>query len=184
MTEIQRYKILHFFHVLDRDGNGVLEEKDFTLVGNGISDQIGHASDSRERLSLKAKSYSLFLHILDNLKKTQATLSTEEWLMFFENFVLVKPNLYIHKTSDYLFSLFDQDGDGFLDKLEYLDMFKVYGLYAAHAMKVFDLMDLNSDEKISKQELVKAFNEFFLSSESDIAGNWIFGDWRIYHSIT
>lgn len=184
MTEIQRHKLLHFFHVLDRDCNGVLEEEDFTLVGDGISDQIGHADNSRERLFIKVRAYGLFLHILDDLKKTQATLTIDEWLMFFENFVLVKSNDYILKASDYLFSLFDQDENGYLDKSEYLDMFKVYGLYTANAMKAFDLLDLNSDEKISKQELIKAFSEFFLSSETEASGNWIFGDWRNDHSIT
>ena len=77
-----------------------------------------------------------------------------------------------------MFSLFDQDEDGYIDKKEYLDMFKAYGLYSANAMRAFDLLDLNSDEKISKQELIKAFSDFFLSSDPEAPGNWIFGDWR------
>lgn len=178
MTEIQKDKILHFFHVLDRDSNGVLEEEDFTLVGDGISDQIGHSTNSTQRLSLKVKAYSLFLQILKDIGKPEATLTQDEWLLFCENHVLVKSNDYILQTSDYLFSLFDQDNDGYIDKDEYLDMFKAYGLYGANAMKAFDLIDLNGDEKISKQELIKAFSDFFLSSDAEAAGNWIFGDWR------
>ena len=183
MIDIQRYRILHFFHVLDRDGNGILEEQDFTLVGDGISDQIGHAPVSRERLSLKVNAYSPFPQILSDLKREEAILTIKEWLLFFENFVLIKSNDYILKTSDYLFSLFDQDGDGYLDKSEYLDMFKAYGLYTANALKAFDLPDLNADEKISKQELIKAFSELFLSSDPGASGNWIFGDWRNDHSL-
>lgn len=182
MTELQRHKLLHFFHVLDRDDNGILEEEDFTLVGDGISDQIGHTGSSKERLSLKIRAYSLFLQILNDLEKKEATLTIEEWLLFCENFVLVKSNDYILKTCDYLFSLFDQDGDGYLDRVEYLDMFKAYGLFSANVLKAFDLLDLNADERISKQELIKAFSEFFLSSDSEAAGNWIFGDWRKDHS--
>ena len=178
MTEIQRHKAMHFFHVSDRDSNGILEEEDFTLVGDGISDQIGHAKNSSERLSLKVKTYSLFLLILKDIGKSEATLTPEEWLMFYENYVLVKSNDYILQASDYLFSLFDQDEDGYIDKDEYLDMFKAYDLYSANALKAFDLLDLNGDEKISKQELIMAFSEFFLSSDAEAAGNWIFGDWR------
>ncbi len=178
MTEIQRHKLLHFFNVLDRDGNGILEEEDFTLVGDGISEQVGHAKNSKERLSLKVKAYSLFLLILNDIGKSDASLTLEEWLMFYEKHVLVKSNDYINQASDYLFSLFDQDEDGYVDKAEYLAMFKAYGLYSSNALKAFDLLDLNGDEKISKQELIKAFTEFFHSSDADAAGNWVFGDWR------
>ena len=179
MTETQRHKMLHFFHVLDINNNGILEEDDFTLVGNEISDQIGHAKNSTERLALKVKSYGLFLKILNDIGKSEATLVFEELLVFYEDYVLIKSNDYILQASEYLFSLFDQDGDGYIDKDEYLDMFKAYGLYSANALKAFDLLDLNSDAKISKQELIKAFSEFFLSSDPNAAGNWIFGDWRI-----
>ncbi|MCP4460962.1 MAG: hypothetical protein GY816_23520 [Cytophagales bacterium] len=178
MTDLQRNKVLHFFHVLDRDSNGILEEEDFTLVGDSISDLIGHAKNSSERLSLKVKAYGLFLQVLQDIGKPEATVTPEEWLLFYENHVLVKSNNYILQASEYLFSLFDQDEDGFIDKTEYLDMFKAYDLYSANALKAFDLLDLNGDQKISKQELIKAFSEFFLSSDAGATGNWIFGDWR------
>ncbi len=178
MTELQQQKILHFFNVLDRDSNGILEEEDFTLVADGISDQIGYTKNSAERLALKVKAYGLFLQILTDIGKLEATITPEEWLVFHESYVLLKSNDYILQTSDYLFSLFDQDKDGFIDKAEYLDMFKAYGLFNANATRAFDLLDLNDDKKISKQELVKAFSEFFLSSDAEAAGNWIFGDWR------
>jgi len=178
MTEVQQHKLLHFFHVLDHDGNGILEEEDFTLLADSICDRIGHAKQSRERLALKVRAYGLFLSILGDLDKQQATISSEEWLMFFDTYVLARSNDYIYRASGYLFSLFDQDGDGYIDQNEYLDMFKAYGLYTANVMIAFDKLDLNGDKRISNQELIKAFSEFFLSSDPEAPGNWIFGDWR------
>jgi Ca2+-binding EF-hand superfamily protein len=177
MTPLQKQKLLHFFHVLDHDGNGILEEEDFTLIGDNISDRIGLSKTASERLVLKVKAYGLFLQILHDIGKEEALLTPEEWLEFFEHFVLVKSNNYIHQTSNYVFALFDQDGDGYIDEREYQDMFKAYDLYTAHTKKAFDLLDLNGDGKLSHQEMVKAFSEFFLSNDPNAPGNWIFGDW-------
>lgn len=168
----------HFFNVLDSNGNGVLEQDDFELVGDRLSDLIGHGPNSRARLLLRLKSQSLFVQVLTDLHKDEAQLSCDEWIHFFQTVVLAKPNDYINQSATYLFSLFDQDGDGHIDESEYLDMFKAYGLYVSVAKKGFDKLDINGDGKISGGELVKAFEDFFLSDDEEAAGNWIFGDWR------
>lgn len=178
MTEIQEQKIAHFFRVLDRNDNGILEEGDFTMVSDGLSDEMGHGKNSAARLTLKVKSYDLFLQILKDMGKHEASLTMEEWVEFFEKNVLLKSNNYIHQTSDYLFSLFDQDENGYINRKEYMDMFHAYGLYKANSAKAFDLIDLDGDEQISRQELIKAFVEFFQSSDPEAAGNWIFGHWN------
>jgi len=179
MTDIQRQKVLHFFNVLDRDGNGMLHESDFSLVAESLSDQVGHSEHSTSRLSLKVKAYSLFLQILEDIGQEDASIAPEVWLDFFEQYVLKESNNYIHKTSEYLFSLFDQNQDGYIDQTEYMDMFHAYGLFKANAARAFDLIDLNGDGQISKQELIKAFSEFFHSSDPEAAGNWIFGKWDV-----
>lgn len=178
MNTIQEQKIIHFFKVLDSNGNGTLEGNDFEMIGENMSSIIGYTEKSRERLKLKLKAHGLFIQILNDMKKDEAQLSQAEWVQFFDEVVLSKPNDYINQSSTYLFSLFDQDGDGYIDEQEYIDMFKAYGLYMSVAKKAFDLLDLNGDKRISGGELVKAFEDFFLSSNEDSAGNWIFGDWR------
>ncbi|MEQ9467462.1 MAG: EF-hand domain-containing protein [Ekhidna sp.] len=178
MTDVQKQKILHFFNVLDHNGNGVLEHSDFEQVGDHISDIIGHSANSRERLLLRLKAHGLFIQILKDIDKDEAELSPAEWVRFFEEAVLSKPNDYVNQSSTYLFSLFDQDGDGHIDEREYLDMFKAYGLYMSVAKKAFDMLDINGDGRISGGELVKAFEDYFLSPDEKAPGNWIFGDWR------
>lgn len=178
MTDIQKTKILHFFNVLDHDGNGILEQEDFELVSEAICDIRGLASNSTERLNLGIKSHVIFVQVLKDLEKDTAIIRQEEWLKFFERQILSRSEDYIKKVVTYVFSIFDQDGDGHIDEKEYLDMFKAYGLYTAQAKKAFDLLDLNSDEKLSKEELIKAFEEFFFAKNEKAPGNWIFGDWR------
>ncbi|WP_425390664.1 EF-hand domain-containing protein [Ekhidna sp.] len=178
MTELQNQKLTHFFNVLDHNGNGVLESDDFEQVGEYISDIVGHEDNSVERLDLKLRSHRLFVQILKDVDKHEAELTLDEWLKFFDEVVLNKPNDYINQSATYLFSLFDQDMDGHIDEREYLDMFKAYGLYMSVAKKAFDLLDFNGDGRISGGELVKAFEDYFLSSDEGAPGNWIFGDWR------
>ncbi len=178
MTDVQKQKVLHFFNVLDHNGNGILQEDDFSEIGDSLANQMGHAGNSRERLALKIKAHSLFLQILEDLEKIEAELTPPEWLKFYKDFILTEYNDYISESSDYLFSLFDQNDDGYIDEHEYMDMFRAYGLYMTHAKKAFDLLDLNDDGRISRQEMVKAFRDFFFSSDPDAPGNWIFGDWR------
>lgn len=178
MKDVQKQKLTHFFNVLDHDGNKTLQPEDFQLVGDAISDIVGYDPNSRERLELKLRAHRLFIQILKDINKQEADLSLEEWLKFFDDVVLSKPNDYVNQSSTYLFSLFDQDGDGYIDQREYLDMFKAYGLYSAQAKKAFDMLDINGDGRISGGELVKAFEDFFSSSEEKSPGNWIFGDWH------
>lgn len=178
MTEVQKQKIIHFFNVLDHNGNGVLEHTDFEQVGEDMSDIIGLAENSRERLLLRLKAHGLFIQILQDINKEDAELHLDEWIKFFEEVVLARPNDYVNQSSTYLFSLFDQDGDGYIDEREYLDMFRAYGLYVSIAKKGFDKLDLNDDGRISGGELVQAFEDFFLSSDENAPGNWIFGDWQ------
>ncbi len=178
MTDIQQTKILHFFNVLDHDGNGILEQEDFELVSDAICDIRELASNSTERLNMGIKAHGIFVQVLKDLQKDTAIIRKEEWIKFFERQILSRSEDYIANVSSYLFSIFDQDSDGFIDEKEYLDMFKAYGLYTAQAKKAFDLLDLNGDGKLSKQEVVKAFEEFFFAKDEKAPGNWIFGDWR------
>ena len=178
MTDIQQTKILHLFNVLDHDGNGILEQEDFELVSDAICDIRELASNSTERLNMGIKAHGIFVQVLKDLQKDTAIIRKEEWIKFFERQILSRSEDYIANVSSYLFSIFDQDSDGFIDEKEYLDMFKAYGLYTAQAKKAFDLLDLNGDGKLSKQEVVKAFEEFFFAKDEKAPGNWIFGDWR------
>ncbi|NQZ76671.1 MAG: EF-hand domain-containing protein [Ekhidna sp.] len=179
MTDIQKQKITHFFNVLDNNSNGSLEKDDFELVAESISDIIGHEENSVSRLELRLRSHGLFVKVLKDLEKVEAKVALDEWVQFFDKIVLAKPNDYINQSATYLFSLFDQDMDGHIDEKEYMDMFKAYGLYMSVAKKAFDMLDLNSDKQISGGELVKAFEDFFLSEDENAPGNWIFGDWRV-----
>lgn len=177
-SAIQQRKLEYFFSVLDLNGNGILQPDDFTIVGDRISDLIGLPKKSKKRLHLKVRSYRLFIQILTDIEKEKTELNKSEWLSFFTELEVEHSQKYISRTVSYLFSIFDQNGDGLITEDEYLDMFKAYDLNLEHVAMGFKLLDLNGDAQLSKEELLSAFHDFFLSTDPDAPGNWIFGDWQ------
>lgn len=178
MTEAMLEQKWHyFFSVLDTDRNGVLQPSDFLLVADRMSDLV-QFSRAEQKTSLSSKSYRLFVQITTDIGKEETTLTREEWIEFFKGIVLGRPSRYISTTAKYIFSLFDQDEDGYLSRNEYQDMIRAYGLNLDEIEDNFALLDLNDDGFISKYEMIQAFEAFFLSNNREDPGNWIFGDWK------
>lgn len=178
MTDgILEQKWHYFFSVLDTDRNGVLQPSDFLLVADRISDLItfNHAD---QKTNLSSRSYRLFIQITTDIGKEETTLTRNEWIQFFNKIVLSRPSRYIATTARYIFSLFDQDGDGYISREEYLDMIRAYGLNLDEIEDNFALLDLDDDGYISKYEMIQAFEAFFLSNNRTDPGNWIYGDWK------
>jgi hypothetical protein len=181
LGEIQKKKLLHFFNVMDANHNRVLQPDDFAHVATKISDILEHPKDSRLRLGLQVRSYRLFIQLLTDLGKEQTTLNLEEWMSLFDRILNGESTFiknYVNRTAAYIFSMFDQNNDGYISIDEYRDMFTVYNIDMKYLSLGFGKLDANNDGKISKDELIEGFSDFFLSPSTDAPGNWIFGDWN------
>ncbi|MFY0686688.1 MAG: EF-hand domain-containing protein [Cyclobacteriaceae bacterium] len=185
ITPIQKRKIHHFFEVLDNNGNGVLQPDDFKDVAKKICKKIGLDEGSRKYDSIVVQSYRIFIQILTDLEKhSELEINAEEWSRFFEKNI-IKPSrmsaapieAYITRTVYYIFNLFDENGDGVISREEYANMFDTYSIDKTHIDDAFNRLDSNGDQYLSKQELNFAFHEFFLSTNANSPGNWIFGEW-------
>lgn len=179
---IQEKKLSHLFDVLDTSKNKLLTPDDFTLVGDRISNILGHAPNSRSRLNVHLRSFRLFIQLLADLEKEEAAISYDEWMQLFRYTLLKKPHgikSYIHRIASYVFTLFDQDNDHVVSEKEYVDMFTVYNISEEYVKVAFQKLDENQDGVLSRQEVIDGFDDFFLSSDPDAKGNWIFGNWAM-----
>ncbi len=184
ISDIQQMKIEHFFRVLDNNNNGVLQPNDFTDVAKKICESIGIAEGSEEFELMIVHSYRIFIQIMTDLGKHQGvTITRDEWQKFFETNLKKSDddpspiNGYIVRIVYYIFNLFDENRDGQISMDEYIQMFEVYGIDVRYSQESFMKLDLNDDGVLSKSELTQAFTEYFLSSDENSPGNWIFGHW-------
>ena len=179
--DIRKQKLTYLFQILDSDNNGILEPDDFVLVAERISDMLKIGKEDPQRLQLKFKATRIYMDMLQDMGKTKVELGDEEWCAFFssdDESDASAAKRYIFRTASYIFMLFDQDGDKQISKKEYQDMFTVYQIDLAHSEYAFNQLDSNHDDQISMAEMVNAFEDFFLSKDTQSAGNWIFGDWK------
>ncbi len=188
LTTVQTDKLTHFFTILDHNRNGVLQKDDFVGIAENLCAASGIREGSKEYNNVLLRSEILFQQFLRDLNKNDARITLDEWIDYFDRFVISRSDFthlkfYIKLTAKYIFDLFDQNEDGRISIDEYLDMFAVYRIDCKYSAKSFLRLDTNRDEYISKGELLKAVFEFFVSDDPEAHGNWIFGDWKVEHPI-
>lgn len=182
ITTIQKQKIAHLFDVLDSSKNQILQPDDFTLVADRISNILKYSKNSTKRLELHSRSFRLFIQLLTDLEKEEASISKDEWNYLFENVLLQDERIiksYIQRTAAYIFMLFDQNNDRMVSEEEYLDMFMAYEIPEEYVKTAFNKLDENEDGVLSRSEIINGLHAFFLSSDPQAKGNWIFGNWKV-----
>lgn len=178
---VRKRKLEHLFNILDFNKNGLLQPDDFIHVAEKMSDILGFDKDNKDRLQLKFKATRIYIQMLTDMGKMDVSIDKDEWLGFFNSDLQLDSNAakrYIFRTAAYIFMLFDQNGDKVISKQEFVDMFTVYQIKLDQSKSAFDKLDTNHDGQISMEEMIKGFEDYFLSPDPDAAGNWIFGDWR------
>ena len=182
LSDLQREKITHYFHsVLDQDKNGVLEENDFKEISESLCVLWGYkpgTPDYKHVMEIGYNNWKLFQQFFE---KQGGTANEQQFLSFFE--AMLSPGgeavyeKFVLKSMGNIFDSFDHNGDGVISINEYSDMFMCYHIPIKYSAKAFIKLDRNGDDSITKQELLKAINEFFKSNDPDAPGNWLFGFW-------
>jgi Ca2+-binding EF-hand superfamily protein len=185
ISDVQLKKIKHFFNVLDENGNKIIQPDDFVNVAYKICDILGIDKKGKECEHLIMQTNRIFVQIIADIGKDEdlPSITFDEWIDFFsKSLISTVPDReplkgYITRVVFYIFDLFDRNKDNYIAYDEYVEMFRIYSIDQSYSEKAFNSLDRNGDKVISKQELAVAFREYFLSSDPDAPGNWIFGNW-------
>lgn len=182
LTDLQKQKMTHYFNILDFDNNGAIEKEDFTAIAENLNILWGYKEGTEDYVRLINKfedSWTTFRERVDYEDFDRATL--EEWLDFTENHIIKGGDeffeSYVKDVTREIFDHFDNNRDGFISLDEYIDLFMAYRIEIRYSAKSYTKLDLNSDDLLSREELLSAVDEFFRSDDKDAPGNWLYGFW-------
>lgn len=184
-TEVQKDKLIHMFELLDVDGNGVLEYKDFRMVVDTMAEERGLDRSSRRYLSLVASNkrlWKMFSRHLDADHNGEVSLA--EWLAFHIQAFLSDPMVNgmdpqfssaLNSTAKFFLELLDSDGDGKVTAEDYVLFCGAYNVGEDEALAAFEMFDRNNNGILSQEEVVQMVEEFYLSDDPEALGNRFFG---------
>jgi len=137
-------------------------------------------SNDHKRITNKA---TKFFHSLvsDIEPKDKQQIAEDEWVKFFQEDVVTDDDAideYKEMVFHFMFDFFDQNRDGFISRKEYEDFYAIFGIDAQHLDKAFQKLDNSNSYKLSRYDLMSAVEDFFVSKDPEVAGNWVFGSWE------
>lgn len=183
ITEFQKKKLSHFFNILDSQKKGYLQIDNFSDIVENIRISFGYTPEDKKYKFLAEKSTRFFHKLLNSaIHADPQSISEQEWIDHIETEIIDGGNEdlfddFAEFIIGFLFDMFDDDHDGYISTDEFVDMFIVYGIDIRYSAKAFLNLDVTKDGRLSKNELIHAFETFLLSDDPQEPGNWIFGTW-------
>ena len=181
MTELQRVKQIHYFNVLDYDGDGFLEKQDFLDVADRLAKMRGYDDGSSRHSAVRQEILRMWTNAraLSGAEgKTRITL--EEWLAHeqevLDSSVLIQS--YVQGIARVIFDVLDADSDGVISEEEYRTFFRAFQDNAEGADRAFQKLDVDDTGHLTREDFLDLVTEFHLSDDPDARGNWLFGSYR------
>jgi Ca2+-binding EF-hand superfamily protein len=178
LSGLQQQKLSHMFALLDLDGDGRLEQRDYVGRVEALARLRGWSRDSavyQRNLGHALEEWENLCESADTNQDGRVTL--DEFLRFGATYLDDRDAVRSWARGDVqlLFDAIDTDSDGRISIDEYRVYLEVYGADASAAETFFAHADLDEDGRITRAEMAHAFEEFFLSSDPAAAGNLLFG---------
>ena len=153
----------------DTDGDGYITRKDFMLVRERFKQQ----NMSSKHLAEWIKSHDVSLENM-NLKDDSVKYTYDQFKTIISNSIGTADEKY-KDTFRKAFKTLDLDENNFISFEEWIANYIAIGVDTKHARASFDMMDKNSDGKISEDEFVAYFYEFYCTDENVLGSDILYG---------
>lgn len=185
MGALQQRKLSHLFNMMDANGDGFLEESDFTTYVRRYSELNGIAIGSAINLQHEADTLAWWQGLRQAADQSRdERVSREEWLGFWsavDDAVAAladqEPNAALEqiKQSGLVAArLADADGDGKITAEEYSRELRAYG-QTVDVNTYFSRLDLDGDGHLTYDEISQLVKDFILSNDPEAPGNYLYG---------
>jgi len=161
-----------YFKRLDKDGNGVVTEKDLKLIAENII-TVGNFTGARAK-EIREKYSEMWDKYYKPLDKN-GVVSIQEMVDFIKNFNHPEARDISAGQLNLIFDIIDTNQDGCIQLGEYATYFNIVGVSEEFAKPAFDALDTNHDGFLSKDEFVSAGLDFFFLEEPSHPADLFFG---------
>lgn len=178
LTDLQKQKFTRLFHVIDSDHNGLVEWADYERIAQNIAGARGYSPGSSEYEGLMGQYRFGWEQSRPFAEGSGLTL--DRWIEYHDA-ILRMPGIYdalVRPSAGMIFDAFDLDGDQKVSLPEWREFFRAYSIDPDEADRCFDKYDLNGDGYVTRSELIDLVGQFYLSSDPDAPGNYLFGGYQ------
>lgn len=164
------------FEIIDTDGNGVWQRRDYEQLTTRLCEAFGHAIGSRIGRAVTAGLRALFEAMLQRADGGQE-MNREEFVAAVGRPIQDRAafDAAVKTAAQALIQVADRDGNGVLDTEEYAQLAAVYGAAAEEAAQAFLRLDLDQNGVLDTAELAAAISQFFTSRDARSFGSVAFG---------
>lgn len=183
-NDFQKRKLAYFFKILDLNRNGILQKIDFSQMVEKVCEKFEYEISGVSHRRVSDKANKLFNKLLSDIQPYAFNqITEEEWVEFFYDKVVNSKNELIIDTYkelifNFMFDFFDPNRDGYISNEEYHAFYEIFGIDESYCDKAFAMIESNKSHKLSRYDIMKAIEEFLMSEDSTLGGNWIFGNWE------
>jgi juvenile hormone diol kinase len=179
LTEFQSKKWTHLFHIYDIQNSSFVTKEDFEIKAKNVAKLFNIAVDSTDYSNIHAHVMADWNHLQQEADtNNDGKISLDEWLK--HGYTRISGDMYdtVKKEAGVIFTLFDTNGDGVINKDEYATLLKVWGVTDNEVDFACSKIGLDNDNGLSKEQFIGLLEQFHKSDDPTSPGNYFFGSFE------
>lgn len=162
------------FTLFDADGNGVLEPDDFELMAGRVVEAVPETTAAKQSAMLSG--FRAFWGAL-----AQELDTNRDGRIDFEEFraVVLAPERFdeaIGEFANALTALADPDGDGLVQRPQFVGVMTAIGFALPNIHSLFDALEPTASDQVAVPVWAEAIREYYRPDLAGIAGDRLVGD--------